>query len=61
MNGKEIVKALQQQGWQVARIRGSHHMMQKDGRTVPVPVHGARDIGIGLLRKIEKQTGVNLR
>jgi predicted RNA binding protein YcfA (HicA-like mRNA interferase family) len=27
---------------------------------VPVPVHGAQDLGIGLLKKIEKQTGVKL-
>lgn len=36
-------------------------MMKKDGVTVPVPVHGARDVGIGLLKKIEERTGVKLR
>ncbi|MCI5147999.1 MAG: type II toxin-antitoxin system HicA family toxin, partial [Candidatus Electrothrix sp. MAN1_4] len=28
---------------------------------IPVPVHGKKDIGIGLLKAIEKQTGVKLR
>jgi predicted RNA binding protein YcfA (HicA-like mRNA interferase family) len=35
-------------------------MMKKGRVTVPVPVHGAQDLGIGLLKKIEKQTGVKL-
>jgi len=36
--------------------------MEKDGvqRPVPVPVHGHHDIGVGLLKKIEKQSGVKL-
>jgi predicted RNA binding protein YcfA (HicA-like mRNA interferase family) len=36
-------------------------MLKKDGVTVPVPVHGSKDLGIGLLKKIEEQTGVKLR
>lgn len=37
--------------------------MERSGfaRSVPVPVHGAKDIGIGLLKAIEKQTGVKLK
>jgi predicted RNA binding protein YcfA (HicA-like mRNA interferase family) len=35
--------------------------MEKEGyRSVPVPVHGNKDLGIGLLKAIEKQTGVSL-
>ena len=30
-------------------------------RAVPIPVHGTKDIGIGLLKAIEKQTGVKLK
>jgi len=28
---------------------------------VPIPVHGATDIGKGLLAEIERQTGVKLK
>jgi len=37
--------------------------MEKTGMTrgVPVPVHGNKEIGIGLLKAIEKQTGVKLK
>ena len=35
--------------------------MEKEGlRAVPVPVHGTKDLGVGLLKAIEKQTGVKL-
>jgi len=60
MNGREVIRKLQAAGWREARISGSHHILQKDGKSVPVPVHGGRDLGIGLIRKIEKQTGVKL-
>ncbi|MDD2802235.1 MAG: type II toxin-antitoxin system HicA family toxin [Methylobacter sp.] len=63
MNGKQIIAALKKEGWNLSRIEGSHHIMEKDGmpRGVPIPVHGSKDIGIGLLKAIEKQTGVKLR
>jgi predicted RNA binding protein YcfA (HicA-like mRNA interferase family) len=62
MNGKQVIKKLEASGWRLARIDGSHHVMEMDGvqRCVPVPVHGNHDIGIGLLKKIEKQTGVKM-
>jgi predicted RNA binding protein YcfA (HicA-like mRNA interferase family) len=63
MNGKQIITRLKQEGWTLARINGSHHVMEKEGmpRGVPIPVHGNSDVGIGLLKAIEKQTGVKLR
>lgn len=61
MNGKDIVKKLQAHGWVLARVNGSHHILSKDGRAVPVPVHGTQDVGVGLLAKIARQTGVKLK
>jgi predicted RNA binding protein YcfA (HicA-like mRNA interferase family) len=60
MNGKEIIAKLKKEGWTVARINGSHYIMEKNGIAVPVPVH-TKDTGIGLIKKIEKQTGVKLK
>jgi len=38
LSGKEIVKALARDGWDVERISGSHHVMRSaDGRHVTVP------------------------
>jgi predicted RNA binding protein YcfA (HicA-like mRNA interferase family) len=60
MNGKQIIKKLKQEGWQILRINGSHHRLGKKEARVTVPVHGKRDIGSGLLKAIEKLTGVKL-
>ena len=61
MNGKQIIRKLENEGWHIKRVRGSHHIMSKDNRSVPVPVHGSAEIGKGLLSAIEKQTGVKLK
>ena len=61
MNGKAVINLLVKAGWRHTSTRGSHHKMEKDGhRAVPVPMHGNKDLGIGLLKAIEKQTGVIL-
>lgn len=63
MNGKQVIDKLKPAGWTLARINGSHHMMEKTGmpRSIPVPVHGTKDIGAGLLSDIQRQTGVQLK
>ena len=61
MNGKEIVNILKANGWRLVRINGSHHIMSKGESAVPVPVHGTRDVGAGLLAAIARQPGVKFR
>ncbi|MBQ6638223.1 MAG: type II toxin-antitoxin system HicA family toxin [Lachnospiraceae bacterium] len=58
MSGKDLVKRLQKDGWTIARIEGSHHIMKKENKTVAIPVHGNKDIPKGLLNKILKETGL---
>ena len=41
-------------GWLVARTKGSHHMLEKDGDRETIPVHGNEDLGKGLERKLLK-------
>ncbi|MDP1900731.1 MAG: type II toxin-antitoxin system HicA family toxin [Rubrivivax sp.] len=61
MTGKEVIAKLKAAGWSVNRIHGSHHILVKGGQAVPVPVHGSRDIGAGLLAAIQRQTGAKLK
>jgi len=61
MNGKQVIKKLNQHGWQELRIRGSHHQLAKGDLRTTVPVHGKQDLGIGIIKKIERDTGVKLR
>ncbi len=60
MNGKAVIAKLKAAGWSLDRVHGSHHILTKEGKAVPVPVHGARDMGAGLLAAIARQTGVKL-
>ena len=59
MTGKQLIKILENNNWILDRIRGSHHIMIKDNcRSVPVPVHGNKDLPKGLVNAILKQAGV---
>ncbi len=62
MNSREIIKALQSDGWLEVAQKGSHKQFKhptKPGRvTVPHPL---KDVPPGTLRSIEKQAGLKLR
>ena len=52
MTGKDVIAKLRADGWQLNRINGSHHILTKGGAAVPVPAHGSRDLGAGLIAAI---------
>ena len=53
LRGRELISILRQAGFDVIRIKGSHHFLRHpDGRATVIPVHAGEDIGIGLLGKI---------
>ena len=52
VTGSELVRALTRAGFELDRIKGSHHVLKRSGLTVSVPVHGNRVIGAGLLAAI---------
>jgi predicted RNA binding protein YcfA (HicA-like mRNA interferase family) len=53
VTGKALIAALKNAGFQVVRIKGSHHFLRHpDGRATVVPVHAGEAIGPGLLAKI---------
>lgn len=54
---RDILKLLEKNGWVEERIKGSHHVMKKDGKTEIIPVHG-KDVPTGLLKTILKRIGL---
>lgn len=51
--GKALIMALRKTGFQVQRVKGSHHFLRHpDGRTTVVPVHAWEALGPGLLAKV---------
>ncbi|MGD0843586.1 MAG: type II toxin-antitoxin system HicA family toxin [Geobacteraceae bacterium] len=59
MTGKQLKKLLENNGWLLDRISGSHHIMIKEGcRSIPIPIHGSGDLPKGLISAILKQAGI---
>ena len=61
MTSAEIIRRLKDGGWELARVKGSHHHFKHPTKAgiVTVP-HPKKDIPIGTIKSIEKQTGVSL-
>ena len=57
-SSRDIKRRLEDEGWIVLRIRGSHHVLRnpQSGAIIVLP-HPKKDLGIGLVRKIYKQAG----
>ncbi|KAB2836998.1 MAG: type II toxin-antitoxin system HicA family toxin [Candidatus Brocadia sp.] len=56
ISGKNLCKILEKKGWYLKTIRGSHHVYMKPGKKerISVPVHGNKDLKLGLLKTIVK-------
>jgi predicted RNA binding protein YcfA (HicA-like mRNA interferase family) len=51
--GREVIAALERAGFQVIRVKGSHHFLRSaEGRRTVVSVHGGEVLGPGLTAKI---------
>jgi predicted RNA binding protein YcfA (HicA-like mRNA interferase family) len=53
-SGEEVVRAFKRAGWHVARRKGSHVIMEKEGfdATPSIPVHKGKDVKRGTLRSL---------
>lgn len=55
-DSKKIIKRLQDEGFELIAVRGSHHKFRKDGISITVP-HPKKDLPTGTARAIAKQAG----
>ncbi len=60
---RELVRALERMGFHLLRkSKGSHWQFEHpDGRRTTIPMHRGRDLGPGLLRKILRDTEVDIQ
>ena len=56
---KELIRALERKGWQLDRVRGSHHILvhPEQRRAVTIPVHN-RELKTGTLAGILRVAGI---
>jgi predicted RNA binding protein YcfA (HicA-like mRNA interferase family) len=61
MKSADMIRELKLAGWQLDRIRGSHHVFTHADRGGHVTVpHPKKDLGKGLVAAIRKQAGLKL-
>jgi predicted RNA binding protein YcfA (HicA-like mRNA interferase family) len=60
LSGREFARLVEQHGWRLLRIAGSHHIYGKSGSVVrlSIPMHGNRPLKIGLLRHLAKSADI---
>jgi predicted RNA binding protein YcfA (HicA-like mRNA interferase family) len=62
MNSRDIISALQADGWKQVAHEGSHVQFKHPTKTGRVTVpHPKRDVPIGTFRSIEKQANLKLK
>jgi predicted RNA binding protein YcfA (HicA-like mRNA interferase family) len=60
ISGKDFAKLLEQHGWSLLRVQGSHHIYGKPGSEVriSIPIHRNQSLKTGLLRHFMKMAGL---
>ncbi len=57
---KEVIKAFQKLGWQVARRRGSHIIMTKEGNIATLSIPNHPEVARGTLRSLISRSGLTV-
>ena len=60
ISGKQLCKILERNGWVLARIRGSQYIYARQGNAtiLTAPVHADKDLKLGTLRKLLKDSAL---
>ena len=59
ISGRELARVLERRGWQLIRVRGSHHLYGRGAERIVIPVHGNQTLKAGLQRDLMKQAGIS--
>lgn len=58
-SSRQIIKALQKDGWQEVKCKGDHHQFKHPTKPGKVTViHPVKDLDIEVLKSIETQSGL---
>jgi predicted RNA binding protein YcfA (HicA-like mRNA interferase family) len=62
IKARDILKALKADGWIEVRSKGSHVQLKHQSKPglVTLPMHGSKDLKLGTLISIERQSGLRL-
>jgi predicted RNA binding protein YcfA (HicA-like mRNA interferase family) len=62
VSGPEAVAAFTRAGFSLDRVKGSHHILVRDGHpfALSVPVHGKKPVAKGTLRGLIRDAGLTV-
>jgi predicted RNA binding protein YcfA (HicA-like mRNA interferase family) len=61
ITGEDAVRAFQQVGYEVDRVRGSHHILKRaESPSLSIPCHKGKTIGPGLLKSLIEAAGLTV-
>jgi len=60
LSGREVVKVFNRLGWEVARQRGSHIILVKEGHIATLSVPNHREVARGTLRSLIARAGLTV-
>lgn len=59
MKSRDVMDKLMADGWQLIRVKGSHHQLKKPGNPNLITIsHPVKDMTIGQIRDAEKKSGL---
>ena len=58
MKGADLIKEVENAGWRLDRVRGSHHVFRKEGMRPVVILHPKKQLGKGIVAAIRKAAGI---
>jgi predicted RNA binding protein YcfA (HicA-like mRNA interferase family) len=58
ITGRELCRLLEQSGWRLQRVKGSHYIYAKpaERKVMSIPVHGDQNLKPGLAARIARDT-----
>ena len=60
LSGRKAVRAFERLGWHVARHRGSHIILVKDGENVTLSIPDHKEVAKGTLRSLIRAAGITV-
>ena len=60
LSGRKAVRVFEKLGWEVARQRGSHIILVKDGEMATLSVPDHKEIAKGTLRSLIRSAGLTV-
>ncbi len=60
LSGRKTVRAFERLGWRVARQRGSHIIMVKEGEITTLSIPDHKEVAKGTLRSLIRSAGITV-